>query len=81
VEDAKENFGDCSEEMLTAVHRCGYKAPAIRRVYIPKPGKAEKRPIGIPPIADRALERRVSRVLSAIYEEDFLKCCFGGRQV
>jgi group II intron reverse transcriptase/maturase len=79
VEEAKEDFGNWSEEMLTAIHRCGYKAPAIRRVYIPKPGKAEKRPIGIPPIADRALQRSVSRVLSAIYEEDFLKCSFGGR--
>lgn len=79
VDNAKENFGNWSEEMLTAVHRCGYKAPAIRRVYIPKPGKAEKRPIGIPPIADRALQRSASRVLSAIYEEDFLKCSFGGR--
>jgi RNA-directed DNA polymerase len=49
VDSAKENFGDWSEEMITAIHRCGYKAPAIRRVYIPKPGKAEKRPIGIPP--------------------------------
>jgi len=79
VEEAKENFGNWSEEMLRAIHRCSYKAPAIRRVYIPKPGKAEKRPIGIPPIADRALQRSVSRVLSAIYEEDFLKCSFGGR--
>ena len=79
VDTAKESFGNWSEEMLTAIHRCGYKAPAIRRVYIPKPGKAEKRPIGIPPIADRALQRSVSTVLSAVYEEDFLKCSFGGR--
>jgi len=43
VDDAKESFGDWSEEMLMAINRCGYKAPAIRRVYIPKPGKAEKR--------------------------------------
>jgi len=79
VESAKEKFGDWVEGMLAAVHRCGYKAPVIRRVYIPKPGKAEKRPIGIPPIADRALQRSVARVLSAIYEEVFLKCSFGGR--
>ena len=79
VDNAKENFGVWSGEMLTAIHRCGYKAPAIRRVYIPKPGKAEKRPIGIPPIADRALQRSVAKVLSAIYEADFLKCSFGGR--
>jgi len=79
VESAKEKFGDWVEGMLAAVHRCGYKAPAIRRVYIPKPGKAGKRPIGIPPVADRALQRSVAMVLSAIYEEVFLKCSFGGR--
>lgn len=79
VEEAKESFGDWVEEMLTAIHRRSYKAPMIRRVYIPKPGKAEKRPIGVPTVADRALQRSVATVLSAIYEQDFLKCSFGGR--
>ena len=48
-------------------------------MYIPKPGKREKRPIGVPCVADRALQRSVAHVLSAIYEEDFLPCSFGGR--
>lgn len=65
--------------MLTSVHRCSYRAPVIRRVHIPKPGKPEKRPIGIPTIKDRALQRSVYKVLSSIYENDFLKCSFGGR--
>ena len=59
--------------------RQGYRAPAVRRVYIPKPGKAEKRPLGVPTIADRALQRSAAEVLSAIYEQDFLPCFFGGR--
>jgi group II intron reverse transcriptase/maturase len=65
--------------MLQAVHRQGYHAPPIRRVYIPKPGKQEKRPLGVPCIADRALQRSAAQVLSAIYEQDFLPCSFGGR--
>src|SRR5438552_15594021 len=65
--------------MLQSVHRQGYQAPNIRRVYIPKPGKQEKRPLGVPCVADRALQRSAAQVLSAIYEQDFLTCSFGGR--
>src|SRR5260370_23649355 len=65
--------------MLQSVHREGYRAPEIRRVYIPKPGKQEMRPLGVPTVADRALQRSASQVLSAIYEQDFLSCSFGGR--
>jgi RNA-directed DNA polymerase len=65
--------------MLQSMHRQGYHAPAIRRVYIPKPGKQEKRPLGVPCVTDRALQRSTAQVLSAIYEQDFLPCSFGGR--
>ena len=79
VDEAKEDFGLWIEEMLQSVHRKGYKAPPVRRTWIPKPGKSAKRPIGVPCIADRALQRSVSTVLSCIYEQDFLSCSFGGR--
>jgi RNA-directed DNA polymerase len=79
VKEAQETFNTWIEEVLSAVHRRGYHPPVVRRVYIPKPGKKEKRPLGIPCVADRALQRRVSIILSAIYEEDFLPCSFGGR--
>ena len=79
VTEAKESFGEWIEEMLQSMHRQGYHAPDIRRVYIPKPGKQEKRPLGVPCVTDRALQRSVAQVLSAIYEQDFLPCSFGGR--
>ena len=79
VPDAKESFGEWIEPMLQSIHRQGYQAPSIRRVYIPKPGKKEKRPLGVPCVADRALQRSVAQVLSAIYEQEFLPCSFGGR--
>ncbi len=79
VSAAKEEFGVWIEPMLESVHRKGYQAPPIRRVYIPKPGKQEKRPLGVPCVKDRALQRSVAEVLSAIYEQDFLSCSFGGR--
>lgn len=79
VEEAKGNFDVWVDEMISSIHRKGYKPPAVRRVWIPKPGKDEKRPIGVPCVADRALQRSVATVLSAIYEQDFLNCSFGGR--
>ncbi|MBI3061089.1 MAG: group II intron reverse transcriptase/maturase [Deltaproteobacteria bacterium] len=79
VMEAKESFGEWVEAMLQSVHRQGYRAPDIRRVYIPKPGKQEKRPLGVPCVTDRALQRSAAQVLAAIYEQDFLSCSFGGR--
>jgi len=79
ISEAKETFQGWIGEMLQSVHRNGYKAPVIRRVYIPKPGKQEKRPLGVPTVSDRALQRSTAEVLSAIYEQDFLPCSFGGR--
>ena len=79
VAEAKEDCDVWIEPMLQSMHRQGYPAPPIRRVYIPKPGKQEKRPLGVPSVADRALQRSTAQVLSALYEQDFLSCSFGGR--
>jgi RNA-directed DNA polymerase len=45
VTEAKESFEEWIGAMLQSVHRKGYRAPEIRRVYIPKPGKQEMRPL------------------------------------
>src|SRR6202140_2752338 len=79
VTEAKESFEEWIAAMLQSVHRRGYRAPDIRRVYIPKPGKQEMRPLGVPTVAARSLQRSASQVLSAIYEQAFLSCSFGGR--
>jgi RNA-directed DNA polymerase len=55
VEATKESFEIWIEPMLQSIHRQGYRAPDIRRIYIPKPGKTEKRPLGVPTVSDRAL--------------------------
>ena len=57
VEETKKDFMVWVDEMVQSIHRQGYKAPPVRRVWIPKPGKTEKRPLGVPCIADRALQR------------------------
>jgi len=79
VETAKKTFNQWIDELMASIHRKSYKPPPVRRVWIPKPGKVEKRPIGVPCVVDRALQRSVAQVLNAIYENDFLTCSFGGR--
>jgi group II intron reverse transcriptase/maturase len=79
VAEAKEEFEVWIEPMVQSMHRKSYHPPPVRRAYIPKPGRREKRPLGVPTVTDRALQRSVAQVLSAIYELDFLPCSFGGR--
>ena len=57
-----------------------YRAPAVRRVHIPKAGVGKQtRPIGIPTLEDKVLQRAVVMALEPIYEQDFLDCSYGFR--
>ena len=59
-----------------------YRAPAVRRVHIPKAGAGRQtRPIGIPTLEDKVLQRAVVMALEPIYEQDFLDCSYGSGQV
>ncbi|BCX89644.1 RNA-directed DNA polymerase [Methylomarinovum tepidoasis] len=56
-----------------------YRAPAVRRVHLPKPGTGKTRPIGIPTLEDKVLQRAVLMALEPIFEQDFLDCAYGFR--
>ena len=73
--DLKENL-----ENLVELAKSGkYKAPPVRRAYIPKPGSAERRPLGIPTFSDKVLQMAVKWLIEPIYETEFYDCSYGFR--
>jgi RNA-directed DNA polymerase len=80
AEHYEANLKSNLEELLGWVKAGTYRAPPVRRVHIPKGNSAtDTRPIGIPTLEDKVLQRAVAMVLEPIYEQDFYDCSFGFR--
>lgn len=73
------NLEDNLESLLNRFKSGTYKAPPVKRVYIPKGDGKERRPIGIPTYEDKVLQRAVTMVLESVYEQDFLPSSYGFR--
>jgi RNA-directed DNA polymerase len=56
-----------------------YLPSAVRRKWIPKPGTAKKRPLGIPTIRDRIVQTALRHVLEPIWEVKFADQSYGFR--
>jgi RNA-directed DNA polymerase len=73
-ENLERNLQDLSERLKTG----GYKAKPVRRVFIDK-ADGKKRPLGVPVLEDKLVQRSAVEVMNAIYETEFLGFSYGYR--
>lgn len=74
-EELEANLKKLAEELRTGT----YRPQAIRRVWIPKSGSSEKRPLGIPTVRDRIVQAAIVHVISPIFESEFAEHSYGFR--
>jgi RNA-directed DNA polymerase len=67
------------DELAADLEERRYRPRPARRVFIPKPGSSEQRPLSIPTVRDRIVQAAVRIVLEPIFEADMADCSFGFR--
>jgi RNA-directed DNA polymerase len=67
------------DELGTELREGTFRPLPARRVYIPKPGQVELRPLSIPAVRDRVVQAALKTVLEPVFEADMLPCSFGFR--
>src|SRR6266545_2631543 len=67
------------DELAADLQGESYRPLPARRVFIPKPGSSEQRPLSIPAVRDRIVQAALKRAIEPIFEADFLECSFGFR--
>jgi RNA-directed DNA polymerase len=71
--------GRLLDELETGLRDGAYRPQPGLRVWIPKPGTTERRPLAIPVVRDRVVQAALKIVIEPIFEADFLPCSFGFR--
>lgn len=74
----KEKLEDNLQNLRQRLQRGGYRAKPVRRVYIPK-ADGKLRPLGVPTLEDKIVQRATVDVLNAIFEQDFAGFSYGFR--
>lgn len=64
------------ERLVKRLKQKRYRAKLIKRRYIPKEN-GKQRPLGIPALEDKLVQKAAAMILVAIYEQDFLECSYG----
>lgn len=67
------------DELASELKQGEYRPLPARRVFIPKPGTNEQRPLSIPAVRDRVVQAALKIVLEPVFEAGFLPCSFGFR--
>ena len=67
------------DELATDLKDGRFRPLPARRVFIPKPGTSEQRPLSIPTVRDRIVQAALKIAIEPIFEADFLPCSFGFR--
>lgn len=78
AQEYEENLTENVAELIKQVKEKRYRAKLIRRQYIPK-ANGKLRGLGIPATSDKLLQKVATRILEAIYEQDFLTSSYGYR--
>jgi RNA-directed DNA polymerase len=68
-----------TEYLARTLKEGSYQPAAVRREWIPKPGSKEKRPLGIPTVRDRVVEKALQATMEPIFERDFAEQSYGFR--
>ena len=79
VEDFERHLSQNLKQLSAQLRDGTFGPQPVRRVWIPKPGSTEKRPLGIPTVRDRVVQAALRRVLEPIFERDFAEQSYGFR--
>jgi group II intron reverse transcriptase/maturase len=79
VEEYGKNLSKNIAELYNKIKHMAYWPKPVRRVWIPKAGKLEMRPLGLPAAEDKIVQTMLKEILESIYEQEFLECSHGFR--
>jgi len=78
-ENYANNLDNNLEDLINRLHKMAYKPQPVLRVYIPKAGSKQRRPLGIPALEDKLVQAGLAQILQSIYEQDFINDSYGFR--
>ncbi|MFA6857658.1 MAG: reverse transcriptase domain-containing protein [Treponema sp.] len=78
IEEYGKNLAGNIKQLAEKIRRGTYRPQPVRRIYIPK-ANGKLRPLGIPAVEDKIVQLCMTRILTAVYEKDFMDFSYGFR--